>query len=432
MFELLNSLFQDNRRVLLLGFGKEGRSSYKYIRKFFPELIISIADANESIYDEEILIADKKVEILTGPNYLNSISNYDIIIKSPGVKIHNIDIAFNGKITSQTDLFLQCYADRVIGVTGTKGKSTTASLIKHFLDAGNKDSLLLGNIGVPSFDMIGQIRSETIIVYELSAHQLEYIHKSPHISLLLNIFPEHLDYFGSVENYKLAKHNIYKYQDIDDILITHSSLIETISDIVQEQVVVISNQRKFSIPSSPLLGSHNYTNIEFALLAVSLVGVDVNVAISSLAQFKQLPHRLEKVGEFEGVTFVNDSISTVPQSTIAALRAINNVDILILGGYDRSLDYSELVDFVNMSDLQVCIFLGKAGDRIYSLLNKNSKKQLFKAESLAKVFQIIEEVAQEDSVCLLSPAAASYDQFNNFEHRGDMFKSLAKRYKSAN
>ena len=414
MIEFLTTLFSGNPRILILGFGKEGRSTYDFFKKHFPDLLLGIADKNTSILEDSSLSDDNILEIFSGTNYQNSLLNFDIIIKSPGVVIENTNSTISNRITSQTDLFLQCYSKQIIGITGTKGKSTTSSLIKHFIESDNKDVLLVGNIGIPAFDMIDSIKKDTIIVYELSAHQLEYLKRSPHIAVLLNVFPEHLDYFNSFADYNKAKFNICKFHYKNDCLIIHDSLIDILLDENQEsriksqdknrKVVLISDKlAKLEITNFPLTGEHNLININAALLAVSEVGVDTEMAINSLSTFKSLPHRLENIGEFGGIRFVNDSISTIPQSTIAAVKTLGNVDTLILGGWDRGLDYSGLVKFLLTSKICNFIFLGKAGDRMFDIFNTTSEKNLFKVNSIENAFKIIVKKTTKGSTCLLSP-----------------------------
>jgi len=439
MISLFKQLFSDSSKIIILGFGKEGRSTYRLIRKHFSNMQLVIADSNTEVINDALIKNDSLLEIIVGDNYLSNIIDFDLIIKSPGVKINNPTPELASKITSQTDLFLQYYSSQTIGVTGTKGKSTTASLIKHFIVGNNKNVLLLGNIGVPAFDMADNIDSDTIIIYELSAHQLEYTHSSPHIAVLLNVFPEHLDYFDSYKSYENAKFNICKFQNEDDCLIIHESLfaeyeirkpfISNKSNSKSNNVIVVfDNNLRFNIEHTPLLGNHNIVNVNFALLSVNEVGADVDVAIKLLSSFKSLSHRLESVGEFGGVNFVNDSISTVPESAIAAVKALKNVDTLILGGFERGLDYFAMVKYLLETDIRNFIFLGKAGDRIYDIFkNSNKKKNLIKASSMENVFSFVIDISRKGSICLLSPAAASYDQFNNFEHRGDIFKMLARK-----
>lgn len=439
MIELFNSLISDNSRVLLLGFGKEGRSTYNFLRTNFTELSIGIADVNPGIEHETAIQDDNKLELFLGDDYLRAITHFDLIIKSPGVSIGNIEDDVMNKVTSQTDLFLQCYAAQTVGVTGTKGKSTTVSLIRHILDIADREVVLIGNIGVPAFDMVDAIESDTIIVYELSAHQLEYLRKSPHISVLLNVFPEHLDYFSSYDDYRNAKFNIYRFQNQNDCLIINEYLLKELDlpestgsesaekDDSKSRIIKISDQvTRINIENSPLIGDHNLNNINAALLVASELGVASKTAVNSLDSFHSLPHRLEDVGEFNGIRFINDSISTVPESTIAAVNALNNIDTLILGGYDRGLDYTELINFLGDSDIGTFVFLGRAGKRMFEKFDSNTTKSLFIANSIENAFSIVVEKTSEGSICLLSPAAASYDQFHNFEHRGDTFKELAR------
>lgn len=428
MVEFLKSIFNSNPRVIILGFGREGRSSYSFIRKHFPAMRLTVSDKNNSLSEDSLLSDDRNVELHLGADYQKHLQEFDLIIKSPGVKLHCDKLSNNTTITSQTDIFLQCYAQQVIGVTGTKGKSTTVSLIKHFLDASHKDSLLLGNIGVPAFDMVELIKPETLIVYELSAHQLEYLRRSPHVSILLNIFPEHLDYFNDLQAYTIAKENIFRYQEHEDILITNSSLKQNVVKSVSQSVYFDEVIPKYQIPENNLLGEHNVLNIKAAIIALSSLGIEASSVIDSLTQFTGLPHRLENLGCYGGITFINDSISTVPESTLAAVKSIKNIDVLILGGYDRGLDYNILTDYLINTNISNFVFLGEAGSRMMKLMEASESGKLYHANNLEDVFSIIRNKLKEVRVCLLSPAAASYDMFRNFEHRGDKFRILARNY----
>src|SRR5574344_1134929 len=208
-----------DKKIIIVGFGREGVSSYKFIRKHFPTMPLTIADKSPLIHVEDFQ-EDKYLTIVAGPEYDQNLNNYDLILKSPGVNINTINYFIpQEKFDSQTNLFLQAYGDKTIGVTGTKGKSTTASLIYHILSNTMGNSILAGNIGIPFFDMIDQINDDTTIVAELSAHQLEFAHNAPHIGILLNIYQEHLDHFNSFNKYQIAKMNITINQTENDILI---------------------------------------------------------------------------------------------------------------------------------------------------------------------------------------------------------------------
>jgi UDP-N-acetylmuramoylalanine--D-glutamate ligase len=425
MINRLIDIFESYNSILILGFGREGKSTYRFIRKFLPEKEIAISDKNERIAFDPDLVEDKLVTIYTGTDYQKNLDQYDIIIKSPGVKLEIKEI--HGKLSSQTDMFLEAFGDQVIGVTGTKGKSTTASMIEHILRSDGRSVHLIGNIGVPSFEIAESIVPNDIIVYELSAHQLEYSNHSPKIAVLLNIFPEHLDYFGTFEKYKDAKLNICSNSIVEWHVIAPSSLQKYLK--CRAEVSFIDADILDDTVEIPVVGDHNRNNAEFAIKAVSFFGIQRKDAIGYLSNFSSLPHRLQYLGNFGGVNFINDSISTIPQSAIAAVKALRKVDILILGGMDRGLDYSKLIDFLKNSKIHTLIFLGNAGNRIYeSFFDSNTSINKYLAKDLTEVFEIIRKVAELNDVCLLSPAAASYDQFRNFEHRGDMFQELAANF----
>lgn len=449
MIEKLQSLLKRKPRVLILGFGKEGRSTFRILRKYFPDYLLSIADQNENVSEFPELKDDMNIKLFLGKNYLDAVTVNELIFKSPGVSLGAEKLSEEKIITSQSDIFLSHFAKQTIGVTGTKGKSTTVSLIYHFLKNNGKQAVLLGNIGIPPFDKIDEIKENTIVVFEMSAHQLEMIHHSPHVAVLLNLFPEHLDHFNKLEKYYAAKINIGKFQDRNDSLIVEEDLTKFflkpksklfVFGKTNEAQVIISNRivlfpkGNFKInlekEDIPLVGRHNLNNLVAAMLAVNEVGVDFEDSFKSLSAFKTLPHRLELVGKYGGITFYNDSISTVPESAIAALKSLPNVDTLILGGYDRGIDYSKLTDFISKSTISNLLFLGKAGDEMIKLLDPEIRKNkgIYKVNDLDEAFQIIKLHARKDSICLLSPAAASYDQFHNFEHRGNVFSELARKF----
>jgi len=421
----MKNLIKDlaNKKILILGFGKEGNSTYKWLRSNFSNKQIGIADYNTNISSK---INDTNVTLHTGDNYLESIKNYDLVFKSPGISLKNYTCENIEKITSQTDKFLEFYGKQTIGITGTKGKSTTASLIYHILKNNGKDAVLLGNIGIPAFDLLDKISENTIVVYELSAHQLEYVHHSPKIAVLLNVFPEHLDHFTSFEDYQNAKLNINRFQNTDDILIVSTDLKQKIKNTKLE-INFIETEKDFT--ESPLKGEHNLKNINAAVQAVETFGINKTTAFDTLKSFKPLPHRLEYIGKYGGIHFYNDSIATVPEATIEAVKAIGEVNTIILGGFDRGLDYAEMLCFLRDNDkIKNLIFTGKAGEIMYKMISTQPKngKEFFFVKNMEEVFEVIKKYTPENSVCLLSPAAASYDMYHNFEHRGNKFKELAK------
>ena len=415
MFDLiLDRLY--GKRILILGFGREGRSTLRFLNKYLPNAVVSVADKNEMEGVKHF-----------GDKYLEAVYDYNIVIKTPGISLKDFDTK-DVEITSQTDLFLSQFHKQTIGISGTKGKSTTTSLIYHLLKSSGRDAILTGNIGIPCFDIMEDVKPESVVVYELSAHQLEYVHNSPRVGVLLNVFEEHLDHFGTMQRYKAAKLNLMRFMDEDDTAIIHESLLD-------DALTLFVNNKVFSLfdfedeidrEALPLKGEHNYQNIKAALLACDAYGVDYRELIPHLYTFKPLEHRLEPVGTFDGVAFVNDSISTIPQAAISACQALGRVDFLLLGGFDRGIDYKPLADFLKMHPVPHLLFTGKAGERMMDLIDGASA--LCHYSSMEEAFAYIAAHARPGDMCLLSPAASSYDQYKNFEERGKKFKALATQF----
>lgn len=446
MFDLILNRLR-GKRILILGFGREGKSTLAFVKKHLPEAVVAVADKNEMEGVKHF-----------GASYLEAMYDYDIVIKTPGISLKDFDTK-GVEITSQTDLFFNQFRKQTIGISGTKGKSTTTSLIYHLLKSSGHDAILTGNIGIPCFDVMEDIKSESIVVYELSAHQLEYVHQSPHVGVLLNIFEEHLDHFGTFERYKSAKLNLLRFMDKDDTAIIHESLLDGVStssttagtkvpEPVEGPTCKVEIFSQFDIsnlvaPTSlPLKGDHNLLNVKAALLACDAYGVDYHELIPYLYTFKPLEHRLEPVGTFGGVSFVNDSISTIPQATIQACKALGRVDFLLLGGFDRGINYRPLADFLRENPVPHLLFTGKAGERMMRLMagfgegagieipdeiaSPLQSMVLTHYSTMEEAFAYIAAHAQKGDVVLLSPAASSYDQYKNFEERGRKFKALAE------
>ena len=446
-----------NKRILLLGFGREGQSTFSLIHKILPQQSLYIADADESIMENPLVIGNPDVFFKTGPDYLKGIDAFDLIIKSPGISLKDIDYPVDrAKITSQTDLFLEVYSKQVIGITGTKGKSTTSTLLHSILRRAGKDAILLGNIGRPAFNSIEDIHPDTLIVYEMSSHQLEYISVAPHISVLLNLFQEHLDAYSSFRDYQLAKMNILRYQNEEDFFIYNAD-DSIISGLVNE-FHVRRNYQPFSFEneladgsfirngvimysddcfSQPVLdlnrkrklkGDHNVKNIMAVINACKILGIENEIIQEGIAGFTGLEHRMEYAGLYQGIHFYNDSIATIPEAAIEAVKALETVDTLILGGFDRGIDYSGLAQYLSASTVRNFIFTGEAGKRIMDLLEPVKKKdhRLFLVQKFDDFLDLALKHTLPGAICLLSPAAASYDEFQNFEMRGSRFKGLLR------
>ena len=427
---MIDSIFRRLRgkSILIAGFGREGKSTLNFLSKYLTHAVIGVADKNESALQG---LDNKRYNLYSGDNYLDAASDYDIVIKTPGISVKDINID-HSKISSQTDLFLEAFHSQTIGVTGTKGKSTTSTLIYHLLKESGKDVILAGNIGIPIFDCISNINRRTIVVYELSAHQLQFINRSPHVGVLLNVFEEHLDHFGTFEKYKDAKINIMRYMDDNDIAVLNNKLSFT-AELMQTRYVTFESYNfddyDLDWDEMPLQGEHNKLNIKAALCACYSFGVTIPELLPHLKTFKPLEHRQEYVGMFKGVKFYNDSISTIPQATVAALQTIKNVNFLLLGGFDRGIDYQPLIDFLKENPLQYVLLTGDAGNTIKGLLQTAGYQGIiYEYGDMQSAFDMIKKHSKEGDVCLLSPAAASYDRYKNFEERGKVFKEFAEKF----
>lgn len=428
-----------NKKIAIVGFGREGKSTYKFIRKYLNNQELEILDGNEKLLElNEKLKNDKNLKIITGKNYLDNLEKYDLIIKSPGVKFKYLDISkFEDKITSQLGLTLDFYKQNVIGITGTKGKSTTTSLIFKVLKDQGYDAYLLGNIGIPIFDYIEKFNENSKLVIEMAALQLEYVKTSPHIGIILNLFEEHLDFFKSKEHYFLAKLNMFKYQDNSDYglytssnetldkYVQNGNYITNLIDInkefkIENNYVIYDNKKIYDSNSERLLlGKHNLTNIMFVLRLSELLKLDLQKTINTINQFKPLEHRMEYVATINGVKYYNDAIATIPEATINCVEALKDVDTIIFGGMDRGIDYNDLIDFFNKSKIKNFICMPDTG---YKIGKEIKSKNVYMVETLEDAVKKAKEVTK--NICVMSPAASSYNAFKNFEEKGRIYKEL--------
>lgn len=422
--EIIN--FLNSKKILIIGFGREGKSAFKFIKENVSYSELAVADKNDIEIDN--------IKTYTGDNYLENTKNYDIVIKSPGIIIKDyISNKEKEKITSLTDLFLRFCPNKIIGITGTKGKSTTSSLIYHILKENNYDTYLIGNIGIPCFDVIDLIKENTILVYELSCHQLEFVKASPDISVLLNLYEEHLDHYIGVNEYINAKKNIYKYHTKDNHLIYGNlsnymndeeinDINSTLHDIYKYSEIDIENIK------TNLIGTHNKYNIITAIIATSLVGVKKEDALNAVASFNGLEHRLEFVGKFKDIKFYNDSIATACEAVISACNSIKDVNTIIIGGMERNINYDNLVDYLIKSNIENIILLPNTNIRIKNIFDKYShNKNIILVKNMEQAVDISYKITKPNTSCLLSPAAASYGFYLNFEKRGEHFKELVTK-----
>ena len=433
MKEKLRNFFE-GKKVLILGFGREGRSTLDLIKNFNCK--IGIADQNLAATPEL-----ERFELFSGKNYLDAISAYDIVMKTPGIALlDKLSEKDKVKITGQTDLLLRFCENKIIGVTGTKGKSTTSSLIHHILDNCGKSSVLIGNIGIPPLTITDNIEKNMTIVCEMSCHQLEYVQASPDIAILLNIYEEHLDHYVDFNAYKQAKENIYRFQNHNDVLIYNrecysnelggipSKKISASQDekadifISGKDIILCEKTIPYEKISPKLEGKHNLYNIAIAIATALECGCDLDTAIESVHSFNGLEHRMELVRTVNGVKYVNDSISTIPLATINAVKAFS-ADTVIIGGMDRGINYDVLVEYLNTGAVANIICLPNSGYRIADMLGTDSNviRVSDMEEAVGKAYEATKKC------CVLSPAAASYGFYKNFEERGNHFKDLVNK-----
>lgn len=446
---MINKIIEklEGKRIAILGFGKEGKSTYHFLKKYGKNLKITILDQNP------IEIDDKEVEIVTGEDYLSHLENYDKIIKSPGISLKDKNKKpYQDKITSQLELLLEVNKENVIGVTGTKGKSTTSTLIYEVLKDQLKNVYLLGNIGTPVLDKIEDYDEKSTLVIEMSSHQLEFLKESPHIACILNLYEDHLDHDGTLEHYHQNKMNIWTHQTEKDYCIyasdneylrkylekndTKNRIYTVRSDDkengknctrVKENKVFLNEECVYVDDDKRLLkGDHNLKNIMFALTVAKILGLDMEQAKKKIDSFAGLKYRMEYITTIKGVSYYNDTIATIPEATMNAIKTIPNIKTLIVGGMDRGIDYEEFIDFLKASSLDTIICMPTTGMKIGKALESSNKKIIY-VNTLEEAYQASKQETKSGTSCLLSPAAASYEFFKNFEEKGKCFEELVRK-----
>jgi len=413
-----------NTRILILGFGKEGIDNFKFLRKIFPKKVLGVGDRSENVKCQ--MSNAKKVKWHLGKNYLKVLKHYDIIIKSPGIPIHlpEVEKAYKkGEITSQTEIFFDNCPGKIVGVTGTKGKSTTTALIYQILKAEGLRVHLVGNIGKPVLNLLFSATPKDIYVYELSSHQLYSLKKSPQVAILLNIYPEHLDYYKNLQEYAGAKANITLHQTERDYLVFNSEN-KFVSEIAKK-----SKAKKIPISGRPYL-----QNIEAAKAVAKIFKISEKIVERAIKKFKPLPHRLEFVGKYKGITFYNDALSTIPETTIAALDSLGeNVQTIFLGGYDRGISFLNLAKRILKSKIKNIILFPTTGTKIWKEIVKEAKKikkilpRHFPVNNMKEAVLLAYKNTKKGKICLLSTASASFSIFRDYKEKGNLFKKYIKR-----
>lgn len=447
------------KKVAVLGLGVEGLDLCQYLTKKGAR-ITGFDQKTAAEFDETYQKLQKLgLQFSLGPKYLDQeLGDFDFIFRSPGVKpnLPALKKARQAKIpvSSATRLFFDLCPGKILGVTGTKGKGTTATLIYRILKASGQKAFLLGNIGQPCLGALPQIDKNSWVVFELSSFQLLDLKKSPYLAVVLFITSEHLDYHRTPQEYLQAKLPIVKYQSPADLAVFNaddpnsssfaaktkaqvyffSRLTPTTGAYIknEKEIVLSLNGQEIVLGETKnlrLLGKHNWENVTAAAISAHLAGAHPQAIKKIIFSFSGLPHRLELVTQAKGVKYYNDSFSTTPETAVAALRSFHQPIILIAGGSEKGSDFSRLGQEIAKNPVKTLILIGQMAPRI----KKAAQKAGFKGQivsnlkSMKAIVQKAAQIAAAGDIVLLSPACASFDLFENYQDRGNQFKKYAQK-----
>ena len=405
------SELQTYKKILILGYGKEGRATHEYLKAKLPHLTVDIADKSIS------------------SDYLEKQKEYDLVIKTPGISHKLITVPY----TTATNIFFANTPQMIIGVTGSKGKTTTASLIYTILKTAGLPTHLVGNIGNPALlEALKPIGKEDIFVYELSSYQLEDIQYSPHIAIITSLFPEHMDYHGSVEKYYKAKENIIRFMQKGDYYVysqSYQTLVKWIPH-TPAQAVPFTAELEIKDNETHLVGNHNKENIRAAITVAKLLNIPEEVSKIAISSFMPVRHRLQKVGTFKDITFYDSAISVVPESTMLDIKSFPQIGTIFLGGTNRGYDFTELVSLLIEKKIPNIVFFPESGKKILEELKKHSSilPRILETSSMEEAVKFAYQYSPKGTICLLSTASPSYSLWKNFEEKGDLFQKFVKAH----
>lgn len=421
-------------KIAFAGYGVEAESAHRYYRKKFP-------DAEFVVYDSQ---STTKKPLPDGVVFYGNVENFhnitaDVVIRTPPIAPSRVTTT--GRVTSVTaEFFTHCKLP-IIAVTGTKGKGTTSTLIAKMLEKAGIKVWLIGNIGLPALDVLDEINasSDGVVVYEASSFQLWDLQQSPQVAVVLKIEPEHIDIHGNFDNYVEAKANIAKHQTAANTVVYYEAnensrtiaaqspgrKIPYTGEIVENQKIIFNGEPLLEVSEVGLRGAHNLQNIHAALLAASVFSSDRDAMADAIRDFKGLPYRIEELGKRSGVLYVNDSFSTAPQATLAAVRSYTQPVSLIMGGYDRGIDLAPLVaELVQESHVRRIYLIGQTAPALKRLFDTMNYLSASIHDSLEEAFEAAKSQAEAGDVVILSPGCASFDMFKDFTARGEAFRSL--------
>jgi len=457
------------RKIAVLGLSTEGQTMIKYLRKHGVKIWACDKKEKKDLGKTYYRLKRLGAIFQLGPSYLDDLEKFDLVFRTPGMPLRLPQLKEARKrgieVSSQIKLFFNLCPCPIIGVTGTKGKGTTVTLIGEILKNEGKKVFVGGNIGSPPIEFLDKLTPSSWVVLELSSFQLEDLTQSPNIAVVLNITSDHVafplspdapNYHLSWKDYVRAKKNIVRYQTKEDFAlinadyeIPRSFIRETPAKIFyfsrKEEVSrgayvqggkiwlkVIDKARKARqeicrISEVGLRGVHNLENITASMVAASLAGVNLSSIRKTVLSFRGLEHRLELVKEAERVEYFNDSFSTIPETTIAAIRSFKEPIILIAGGSEKGADYTELGKEIAKSTVRTLILIGEMAERIEEAVMKSSKLRIIKGlKNMKDIVKIAKKEAKPGDIVLLSPACASFDMFKNYKDRGEQFKYWVK------
>lgn len=423
----------NDKHVAIAGFGIEGQSVLKFLRRSGVKKV-TILDESGKVNITGI----SDVDTITGQNAFSNLSEFDVVFRSPSINPRRLD---HKNVTSSTQVFFQYANAKIIGVTGSKGKGTTATLIYEILKASSITAHLIGNIGVPALDVLQDINQQDVVVFELSSFQLWDLENSPEISVVLMVEPEHLDIHDNLDDYIAAKSNITAHQKNEDFVTYHpgnkySQEIALKSSgrkvkyltpqgaYVENGVIKIDQQEILNVNQLRLIGTHNLENVCAAVTASWQITKDINAIRKVLSNFSGLKHRLEYIASTDGVKYYNDSIGTTPTSAIAAISAFSAPVIAIMGGSSKDHDYSLMAEkMAHLNNLKRVILIGQTADSIDGNLRKSgfNQSKISRSDSLQEAVNLARDCADSGEIVVLAPAAASFDMFKNYQDRGEQF-----------
>ncbi len=439
------------KNIAIWGLGKEGLSALKYLRKKLPEQCITLI--NDQPISEEQQQSLKKYDPiqLVCSSSSDQLVKFELIIKSPGISIYKpeIEIAKNQGVqfTSATNLWFEAVqGSQIIAVTGTKGKSTTVSMLAHMLQQSDYSVAVGGNIGTPLLDLLAENQAIDLWLIELSSYQISDLVYTPDIAVLLNLYPEHIQWHQTFENYYRDKLNLFSDEQCLAVVNgkdkrsksyfekRDNTLYFNQKDAfhVKEATIYYQDQALIKLGQLNILGEHNLINCCAALTILNQLNVDWRVCLNHLSEFKGLPHRLQILGEKDKVLYISDCISTTPESTIAAIAALEHLQrpiALIIGGQDRQQNFEALAKYIMHSSVEVVIAVYETGERVLQAINnvESGNQQavsVYQAEDLSQAVFLAQQNTRENGAILLSPAAPSYDAFNNYQEKGGLFAGL--------